>query len=56
MIRVQGKSGDRVGFFPANFVQRVRPGERVWRVTQGAQGNREIGHLAVKEDQVSANP
>ncbi|XP_046894810.1 SH3 and cysteine-rich domain-containing protein 2-like [Hypomesus transpacificus] len=48
----KGKSGDRVGFFPANFVQRVRPGERVWRVTQGAQGNREIGHLAVKEDQI----
>ncbi|XP_062302866.1 SH3 and cysteine-rich domain-containing protein 2-like [Osmerus eperlanus] len=48
----KGKSGDRVGFFPANFVQRVRPGERVWRVTQGAHGNREIGHLAVKEDQI----
>lgn len=49
----QGKSGDRVGFFPANFVQRVRPGERVWRVIQDVPGNRERGHMAVKESQVS---
>ncbi|KAJ8253772.1 hypothetical protein COCON_G00203840 [Conger conger] len=48
----KGKSGDKVGFFPANFVQRVRPGERVWRVTQGSQGNRETGHMAVKESQI----
>lgn len=51
-LRPQGKSGDRVGFFPANFVQRVRPGERVWRVVQGATGSRERGHMAVKESQV----
>ncbi|KAM7371621.1 hypothetical protein PAMP_008839 [Pampus punctatissimus] len=48
----KGKSGDRVGFFPANFVQRVRPGERVWRVVQGASGNRERGHMAVRESQI----
>uniref|UniRef100_A0A3Q3XQC9 SH3 and cysteine-rich domain-containing protein 2 n=1 Tax=Mola mola TaxID=94237 RepID=A0A3Q3XQC9_MOLML len=48
----KGKSGDRVGFFPANFVQRVRPGERVWRVVQGLPGNRERGHMAVKESQI----
>uniref|UniRef100_A0A4W4GHF6 SH3 and cysteine rich domain 2 n=1 Tax=Electrophorus electricus TaxID=8005 RepID=A0A4W4GHF6_ELEEL len=48
----KGKSGNKVGFFPANFVQRVRPGESVWRVTQGAQGNRQLGHMAVKEDQI----
>ncbi|KAM6966333.1 SH3 and cysteine-rich domain-containing protein 2-like [Tautogolabrus adspersus] len=48
----KGKSGDRVGFFPANFVQRVRPGERVWRVIQGLPGNRERGHMAVKESQI----
>ncbi|CAG02833.1 unnamed protein product, partial [Tetraodon nigroviridis] len=46
-----GKSGDRVGFFPSNFVQRVRPGERVWRVVQGLPGNRERGHMAVRESQ-----
>ncbi|KAF3699911.1 SH3 and cysteine-rich domain-containing protein 2 [Channa argus] len=48
----KGKSGDRVGFFPANFVQRVRPGERVWRVIQGTSGNRERGHMAVRESQI----
>ncbi|KAM3863939.1 SH3 and cysteine-rich domain-containing protein 2-like [Diretmus argenteus] len=48
----KGKSGDRVGFFPANFVQRVRPGERVWRVTQGVHANRGMGHMAVKESQI----
>ncbi|XP_047663782.1 SH3 and cysteine-rich domain-containing protein 2-like [Tachysurus fulvidraco] len=48
----KGKSGDRVGFFPANFVQRVRPGESVWRVTQGVHGNRQMGHMTVKEDQI----
>ncbi|KAK1794440.1 hypothetical protein P4O66_011303 [Electrophorus voltai] len=48
----KGKSRNKVGFFPANFVQRVRPGERVWRVTQGFHGNREKGHMTVKELQV----
>ncbi|KAF7657757.1 hypothetical protein LDENG_00022190 [Lucifuga dentata] len=48
----KGKSGDRVGFFPANFVQRVRPGESVWRVVQGVTGNRERGHMAVRESQI----
>ncbi|XP_054594056.1 SH3 and cysteine-rich domain-containing protein 2 isoform X1 [Nothobranchius furzeri] len=48
----KGKSGDRVGFFPSNFVQRVRPGERVWRVIQGFPGNRDKGHMAVRESQI----
>ncbi|XP_036429183.1 SH3 and cysteine-rich domain-containing protein 2-like [Colossoma macropomum] len=48
----KGKSRDKVGFFPANFVQRVRPGERVWRVTQGYHGNREKGQMTVKELQI----
>ncbi|MCI4383957.1 hypothetical protein PGIGA_G00032660 [Pangasianodon gigas] len=48
----KGKSQDKVGFFPANFVQRVRPGERVWKVTQGFHGNREKGQMTVKELQI----
>ncbi|XP_006638324.2 SH3 and cysteine-rich domain-containing protein 2 isoform X1 [Lepisosteus oculatus] len=48
----KGKSADKVGFFPANFVQRVRPGERVWRVTQPFHGNRELGQMTVKESQI----
>ncbi|XP_067101562.1 SH3 and cysteine-rich domain-containing protein 2-like [Osmerus mordax] len=48
----KGKSKDKVGFFPANFVQRVRPGERVWRVMEGFHGNREKGQMTVKESQI----
>lgn len=49
----QGKCRDKVGLFPANFVQRVRPGERVWKVTDGFHGNRDKGQMSVKESQVS---
>ncbi|XP_017339966.1 SH3 and cysteine-rich domain-containing protein 2 isoform X1 [Ictalurus punctatus] len=48
----KGKSRDKVGSFPANFVQRVRPGERVWKVTQGFHGNREKGQMTIKELQI----
>ncbi|XP_071770919.1 SH3 and cysteine-rich domain-containing protein 2-like [Centroberyx gerrardi] len=48
----KGKSKDKVGFFPANFVQRVRPGERVWKVTAGFHGNRDKGQMTVKEAQI----
>uniref|UniRef100_A0A3B5LES7 SH3 and cysteine-rich domain-containing protein 2 n=1 Tax=Xiphophorus couchianus TaxID=32473 RepID=A0A3B5LES7_9TELE len=48
----KGKSRDKVGFFPANFVQRVRPGERVWKVTAAFHGNRDKGQMTVKENQI----
>lgn len=48
----KGKSRDKVGFFPANFVQRVRPSERVWKVTAGFHGNRDKGEMTVKEAQI----
>ncbi|XP_051728836.1 SH3 and cysteine-rich domain-containing protein 2-like isoform X2 [Ctenopharyngodon idella] len=48
----KGKCGNRIGLFPANFVQRVRPGERVWKVTQSILGNKDLGHLTVKEAQI----
>ncbi|KAF7665402.1 hypothetical protein LDENG_00144000 [Lucifuga dentata] len=48
----KGKSRDKLGFFPANFVQRVRPGERVWKVTAGFHGNRDKGQMTVKDDQI----
>ena len=51
----QGKSRDKVGLFPANFVQRVRPGERVWKVTAGFHGNRDKGQMTVKEAQVNTH-
>ncbi|XP_054545418.1 SH3 and cysteine-rich domain-containing protein 2 isoform X1 [Talpa occidentalis] len=49
----KGKIGDRVGFFPANFVQRVRPGENVWRCCQPFSGNKEQGYMSLKENQVA---
>ncbi|XP_037547004.1 SH3 and cysteine-rich domain-containing protein 2-like [Nematolebias whitei] len=48
----KGKIRDKVGYFPANFVQRVRPGERVWKVTAGFHGNREKSQMTVKENQI----
>ncbi|KAM9560681.1 SH3 and cysteine-rich domain-containing protein 2-like isoform 1-T1 [Salvelinus alpinus] len=48
----KGKSKDKLGFFPANFVQRVRPGERVWKVTGGFHGDRDRGQMTVKESQI----
>lgn len=48
----KGKIRDKVGFFPANFVQRVRPGERVWKVIAGFHGNRDKGQMSVKEAQI----
>ncbi|CAM9841581.1 unnamed protein product [Bubo scandiacus] len=48
----KGKVGDRLGFFPANFVQRVRPGESVWRSCRNVPGDREQGRLSLRENQI----
>ncbi|XP_077170601.1 SH3 and cysteine-rich domain-containing protein 2 isoform X1 [Paroedura picta] len=48
----KGKKGDCLGFFPANFVQRVRPGETVWRCCRTFFGNKEQGQLSLKENQI----
>ncbi|XP_034050298.1 SH3 and cysteine-rich domain-containing protein 2-like [Thalassophryne amazonica] len=48
----KGKCRDKVGFFPANFVQRVRPGEQIWKVTSGFCGNRDKGQMTVKQAQI----
>ncbi|XP_074782767.1 SH3 and cysteine-rich domain-containing protein 2 isoform X1 [Athene noctua] len=48
----KGKVGDRLGFFPANFVQRVRPGESVWRSCRNVPGDREQGRLGLRENQI----
>ncbi|NXL10753.1 STAC2 protein, partial [Mesembrinibis cayennensis] len=47
-----GKVGDRLGFFPANFVQRVRPGESVWRSCRAVQGDKEQGRMSLRENQI----
>ncbi|XP_018415664.1 PREDICTED: SH3 and cysteine-rich domain-containing protein 2 [Nanorana parkeri] len=48
----KGKCCDRTGFFPANFVQRVRLGETVWKSITTFQGVKEQGQLSLKEGQV----
>ncbi|KAL4701771.1 hypothetical protein H8959_015775 [Pygathrix nigripes] len=48
----KGKIGEKVGFFPPNFIIRVRAGERVHRVTRSFVGNREIGQITLKKDQI----
>ncbi|XP_076967276.1 SH3 and cysteine-rich domain-containing protein 3 [Tamandua tetradactyla] len=48
----RGKIGEKVGYFPPNFIIRVRAGERVHRVTRSFVGNREIGQITLKKDQI----
>lgn len=48
----QGKIRERTGFIPANYIIRVRAGERVYKVTRSFVGNREMGQITLKKDQV----
>ncbi|XP_061688322.1 SH3 and cysteine-rich domain-containing protein 3 [Syngnathoides biaculeatus] len=48
----RGKIGERAGFLPANYIIRVRAGERVFKVTRSFVGNREMGQITLKKDQI----
>ncbi|XP_042563713.1 SH3 and cysteine-rich domain-containing protein 3 [Clupea harengus] len=48
----RGKIGERSGFLPANYIIRVRSGERVFKVTRSFVGNREMGQITLKKDQI----
>uniref|UniRef100_A0A667XJ06 SH3 and cysteine rich domain 3 n=1 Tax=Myripristis murdjan TaxID=586833 RepID=A0A667XJ06_9TELE len=48
----RGKIGERTGFLPANYIIRVRAGERVYKVTRSFVGNREMGQITLKKDQI----
>ncbi|XP_018425111.1 PREDICTED: SH3 and cysteine-rich domain-containing protein 3 isoform X1 [Nanorana parkeri] len=48
----RGKIGEKAGYLPANFIIRVRAGERVYKVTRSFVGNREIGQITLKRDQI----
>ena len=52
MSFLKGKIGDRTGFLPANYIIRVRAGESVYKVTRSFVGNREMGQITLKKDQV----
>ncbi|MEE6465606.1 hypothetical protein FKM82_006619, partial [Ascaphus truei] len=48
----KGKIEDRVGFFPANFVQKVQQNERLFRCSRTFIGCKEQGQITLKENQV----
>ncbi|XP_041946045.1 SH3 and cysteine-rich domain-containing protein 3-like isoform X2 [Alosa alosa] len=48
----RGKIGEKSGFLPANYIIRVRSGERVYKVTRSFVGNREMGQITLKKDQI----
>ncbi|XP_040289277.1 SH3 and cysteine-rich domain-containing protein [Bufo bufo] len=51
----KGKIEDRVGFFPANFVQKVQSNERLFRCTRTFIGCKEQGQITLKENQICAS-
>ncbi|KAB0378675.1 hypothetical protein FD755_010253 [Muntiacus reevesi] len=48
----QGKIQDRIGFFPANFVQRVHQNEKIFRCVRTFTGCKEQGQITLKENQI----
>ncbi|KAE8597177.1 hypothetical protein XENTR_v10016379 [Xenopus tropicalis] len=48
----KGKIEDRVGFFPANFVQKVQQNERIFQCNRTFIGCKEQGQITIKENQI----
>ncbi|XP_016104413.1 SH3 and cysteine-rich domain-containing protein 3 [Sinocyclocheilus grahami] len=48
----RGKIGEKTGYLPINYIIRVRAGERVYKVTRSFVGNREMGQITLKKDQI----
>ncbi|TVK90448.1 R3H domain-containing protein 2 [Bagarius yarrelli] len=47
----RGRIGKKSGFFPANYIIRVRSGESVYKVARSFVGNREMGQITLIKDQ-----
>ncbi|KAJ0064129.1 hypothetical protein NL108_000987, partial [Boleophthalmus pectinirostris] len=47
----RGKMGDKTGYFPTNYLIKVKASERVYKVTRSFVGNREMGQITLKKDQ-----
>lgn len=45
--------GEKSGYFPTNYLIKVRASERVFKVTRSFVGNREMGQITLKKDQVT---
>ncbi|CAN9515784.1 unnamed protein product [Ophioblennius macclurei] len=48
----RGKMGEKTGYFPTNYLIKVRASERVYKVTRSFVGNREMGQITLKKDQI----
>uniref|UniRef100_A0A3B5L2Z8 SH3 and cysteine rich domain 3 n=1 Tax=Xiphophorus couchianus TaxID=32473 RepID=A0A3B5L2Z8_9TELE len=48
----RGKMGEKSGYFPADYLIKVRASERVFKVTRSFVGNREMGQITLKKDQI----
>ncbi|XP_058513122.1 SH3 and cysteine-rich domain-containing protein isoform X2 [Ochotona princeps] len=48
----KGKIENRIGFFPANFVQRVQQNEKIFRCVRTFIGCKEQGQITLKENQI----
>uniref|UniRef100_A0A8C5KVU2 SH3 and cysteine-rich domain-containing protein n=1 Tax=Jaculus jaculus TaxID=51337 RepID=A0A8C5KVU2_JACJA len=48
----KGKIQDRIGFFPANFVQRVEQHEKIFRCVRTFIGCKDQGQITLKENQI----
>ncbi|GCB82705.1 hypothetical protein scyTo_0022065 [Scyliorhinus torazame] len=48
----KGRIGEKSGYFPANYIIRVRAGERVHKVIRSFVGNKEMGQITLKKDQI----
>lgn len=49
---LQGRIEERIGYFPANFVQKVQTNESLYRCTRTFIGCKEQGQITLKENQV----
>ncbi|EMP38180.1 SH3 and cysteine-rich domain-containing protein [Chelonia mydas] len=48
----KGRIEDRIGFFPANFVQRVQQDEKIFKCVRTFIGCKEQGQITLKENQI----
>ncbi|XP_052003941.1 SH3 and cysteine-rich domain-containing protein 3-like [Xyrauchen texanus] len=48
----RGKVDEKTGYLPMTYIIRVRAGERAYKVTRSFVGNREMGQITLKKDQI----
>ncbi|XP_051565728.1 SH3 and cysteine-rich domain-containing protein 3-like [Myxocyprinus asiaticus] len=48
----RGKAGEKTGYLPMTYIIRVRAGEQTYKVTRSFVGNRKMGQITLKKDQI----